>query len=177
MNASFPEGDFADRPTQGQPRGFVLHAIDREFRVSAEAEAVWSWLEDPQTFTRGQVWPYRVEFTPDEAGERAGFHEGGLSNHHGPALCAAGRLTQIDEGRYRELVYFYGSYVGSFRWIRPVRLEFWVEPDGAGSRVRMRFESWVRRPLARAWGWMLERFWSRFGRWMNRAAPRRARRA
>ncbi len=166
------------RPScQGAPRGFELHAIEREYDLPADAAVAWEWLEDPATFTRGQIWPYRVEFTPDREGGATDFRVGGLSDHHGPGLSAAGQLTEIREGQYRELVYFYGSYVGSFRWIRPSRLEFWVDKAGPHARVRMRFESFVRTPLLRVWAWGLERFWVRFGHWMSESVQRRARRA
>ncbi len=171
-NPSVQDGTY-----QGAPPGFVLQTTEREYQVAAPAAVIWEWLEDPATFRDGQIWPYRVEFTPEHPGASAGFVEGGLNIHHGPLLSAAGRLRQIREAdgeHYRELVYFYGSYVGSVRWVRPSRLEFWVRDEGEGTaRVRMRFQSYVRTPWVGVWGWALERFWNRFGRWMRAAVARR----
>jgi hypothetical protein len=46
----------------GAPSGFVSHAYRSSFVVPVGVERVWEWLNDPATFTEGQVWPFRVEF-------------------------------------------------------------------------------------------------------------------
>ena len=46
----------------GAPGGFVGHAYEQSFEVPFPVERVWGWLNDPATFTEGQVWLYRVEF-------------------------------------------------------------------------------------------------------------------
>lgn len=38
------------------------HAYEQSFEVPFPVERVWGWLNDPATFTEGQVWLYRVEF-------------------------------------------------------------------------------------------------------------------
>ena len=43
----------------GAPRGFVEHAFERSFVAPFPVGRVWGWLNDPATFTEGQVWPYR----------------------------------------------------------------------------------------------------------------------
>ncbi|MEM7411396.1 MAG: hypothetical protein AAF430_14250 [Myxococcota bacterium] len=157
-------------PPQPLPPGFEAHAFDASFEIRVPREQVWEWLETPATFTDGQVWPFRVEFLSREPGEPVGFHEGGLNAHHGPAMSFVGILTEIREGAYRDLRYFYGSYVLSLRWIRPTRLEFWVEDASEGAtQVRLRVESQVRRGGAGAWSWLQKRFWGRFPRWMSKS--------
>jgi hypothetical protein len=151
------------------PPGFVKHAYEKRFDLAAPGDRVWAWLERPETFTEGQVWPYRVEFVSADPGVAPGFVEGGLNIHHGPLLNLPGLLTEIREGEYRDLHYLYGSYVGSLRLVRPTRLEFWVDELGAEhARVRLRLSSFVHRRLARPWTWAQAIFWSRFPRWMRR---------
>ena len=111
-----------------------------------------------------------MEFVSSEPGVPPGFEVGGLNLHHGPLMCFAGMLTEIREGEYRELCYFYGSYVLSLRWIRPTRLEFWVDDaEGSSTRVRLRVESHVRPGLAGLWTRAQRIFWARFPSWMARA--------
>lgn len=151
------------------PPGFVKHTYEKEFDVRADRDAAWSWLERPETFTEGQVWPYRVEFVSADPNVEPGFVVGGLNIHHGPLLNLPGMLTEIREGEYRDLQYLYGSYVGSLRLIRPTRLEFWVDDlDLDHTRVRLRLSSFVHRRLARPWSWAQRIFWGRFPRWMQR---------
>ncbi len=76
---------------------------------------VWEWLNDPQTFIRRQPWPYFVEFF------EGGFETGVLNTHTGPGIHFPGVLGEIREPEYRDLVYLYGAYVFSMRWIRPTR--------------------------------------------------------
>jgi hypothetical protein len=134
---------------------------------------VWAWLNRPATFAEGQVPPYRVEFvTP--GGRRGGFEDGVWTAHHGPGLLAAGQLgaqvpPEPGQTAYRDLVYGYGSYVGSLRLVRPTRLEFWAdEAAGGGTAVRVRFASDVARPFARLWAGALRVFWGGFGTALDR---------
>ncbi len=155
------------------PPGFAKHAYEKQFEVAAPSDAVWAWLERPETFTQGQVWPYRVEFVSADADVAPGFVEGGLNIHHGPFLHLPATLTEIREGEYRDLQYLYGSFVGSPRLVRPTRLEFWVDAiDEEHTRVRLRLSSYVRRRLARPWTSAQRIFWSRFPRWMRRELAR-----
>ncbi len=157
-------------PPHGRPDGFTNHTFELEFELERPRAEVWRWLEDPDTFARGQVWPFRVEFVSPQEGEVGGFETGHLNIHHGPLLGLAGVMGEIREEAYRDLHYFYGSYVLSLRLIRPTRLEFWVDDarDG-GTRVTMRLTSFVHRRFARTWGWGQRIFWRRFSRWMARS--------
>ena len=85
-----------ERPSD-HPRttGFVENVHDAHFRIAAPWSRVWEWLETPETFSEGQVWPYRVDFLASEPGAPVGFHEGGLNIHHGPLLSLPGRLDTI----------------------------------------------------------------------------------
>ena len=156
---------------QAAPVGFELHAYEKEFTVAVARERAWGWLEDPATFVEGQVWPYRVEFvTPDR--NPPGFHVGGLNIHHGPFLHLPGTLTEIREGEYRDLRYFYGSYVFSPRLLRPTRLQFWLRDDEgrpAATRMKLRLDSYTRPAFGRLWTAGQRVFWSRFPRWLERS--------
>ena len=152
------------------PPGFAVHVYEREFSVAAAGDRVWAWLESPATFVDGQIWPFRVEFVSADPAQEPGFHVGGLNVHHGPLMSLAGQLTEIRAGEYRDLQYFYGSYVLSLRLIRPTRLEFWLEPEGeSGTRVRLRVTSFVRQGIAGLWTRAQRLFWARFPRWMARS--------
>ncbi len=170
MNITPPPTTALAPPPHPRPPGFVAHRFENNFTVAAPRARVWDWLEDPDTFIRGQVFPYRVEFVPPAPGEPTGFRVGGLNIHHGPLLCLPGVLTEIREGSYRDLHYLYGSYVGSLRWVRPTRLTFEVSDDAqGGTLVQLTLESHVHRRLPRLWTVAQKFFWSRFPRWMSRS--------
>jgi hypothetical protein len=133
--------------------------------------------QQPGTFTR-QVWPYRVEFVEGADGQD-GFEEGALNVHHGPFLCVAGMMTEVDhgddgKGRYRELRYGYGSHVLSLRLIRPTALEFWVEDTTDPTTVSPRRSCGAGSPAssipghAASWGLIQKTFWPSFRFWMRR---------
>jgi hypothetical protein len=87
----------------GAPSGFVSHAYRSSFVVPVGVERVWEWLNDPATFTEGQVWPFRVEFVD------GGFEPGVLNVHHGPFLNVAGIIGEVRDPRpgipaYRDLM-------------------------------------------------------------------------
>lgn len=135
------------------------------FETSHEVDAVWRWLNDPATFTEGQIWPFRVEFV------NGGFEPGVLNVHHGPFINFAGVIGEVrDPGKeavaYRDLKYFYGSYALSLRLARPTRLQFWAEP-ASGTRVTLQLDSFIREPFVRPWQLAQKIFWSRFPRWME----------
>ena len=148
-------------PPQAAHAAFEPHAFEKTFVVPKPRGNVWSWLEDPATFTDSQIWPYRVEFVSADANP-PGFYEGGLNIHHGPLLHLPAMLTEIRDGSYRDLHYFYGSYVLSPRLVRPTRLRFWVEDDteARGTRVRLQLDSFVRRGFVGAWSLGQRIFWS-----------------
>ena len=154
----------------GAPPGFVEHAYERSFVAPFPVGLVWGWLNDPATFTEGQVWPYRVEFV------RGGFEPGVLNVHHGPFLNAAGVIGEVRDpapgvSGYRDLKYFYGSYALSPRLVRPTRLRFWAEETSStaeGSRVSLELDSLVRRQFVPVWELSQKIFWSRFPAWMEK---------
>ncbi|MEM9325832.1 MAG: hypothetical protein AAGA85_09255 [Bacteroidota bacterium] len=156
---------------QPQPQGFVAHEFTKEFHSAHTKQAIWKWLNQPETFTDTQVPPYRVEFySPDPEKIPNGFNEGVLNIHHGPGINFAGVLTTIRPESYRDLQYFYGSYAFSLRWLRPYRLEFWVEDSQEMETVvKMKLSTWVKPWTAKLWTSFQSLFWSRFGRWMNKA--------
>lgn len=152
----------------GAPEGFVPHAHRRTFRVPYEQRRVWNWLNDPATFTEGQVWPFRVEFVD------GGFEPGVLNVHHGPLLNFAGAIGEVREPSdgaegYRDLKYFYGSYAISPRLVRPTRLQFWVEDSGEGTLLTLQVDSLVLPRFVRVWDLLQRVFWQRFPRWMDSA--------
>jgi hypothetical protein len=157
-------------PPNACPPRFVRHVFETDFSIDCPRERVWAWLEAPETFVDGQVWPFRVEFLSADPDTPAGFHVGGLNAHHGPLMSFCGQLTEIREGAYRSLDYFYGSYVLSLRLVRPTRLEFWVE-DGEkeSTRVRLRVSSFAHARFAKLWTRLQRLFWRRFPRWMSSA--------
>ncbi|CAN5645725.1 hypothetical protein BH24ACT21_BH24ACT21_16430 [soil metagenome] len=151
---------------QGAPEGFVPHAYRRAFQVPHEQRRVWDWLNDPATFTEGQVWPFRVEFVD------GGFEPGVLNVHHGPLLNFAGAIGEVrepgeEDAGYRDLKYFYGSYAISPRLVRPTPLQFWVEGSGERTLLTLQVDSLVRRRFVRPWDLLQRVFWQRFPRWMG----------
>ncbi len=154
----------------GAPPGFVPHVYQRSFVASLPIERVWAWLNDPATFTEGQVWPFRVEFVD------GGFEPGVLNVHHGPFLNAAGIIGEVRDPRpgvpaYRDLKYFYGSYALSPRLVRPTRLQFWAEEtdrEGGRTLVTLQLDSLVWSPFVPLWDRSQEVFWARFPVWMKK---------
>ncbi|MEL6674031.1 MAG: hypothetical protein AAFR61_17640 [Bacteroidota bacterium] len=156
---------------QSPPEGFEPHQYSRTFIVKATQEQVWIWLNTPETFTKGQVWPYRVEFvSPDPVHIPADFSQGVLNVHHGPLMSFAGVLTDIQPDTYRDIRYFYGSYFLSMRWIRPTRLQFWLEGKGAQTEVKVQIDSFAKPFIAGFWTWAQGLFWGQFGRLSRKAA-------
>jgi hypothetical protein len=151
----------------GVPRGFQEHSYLKSFGMPHPISRVWAWLNDPATFTEGQVWPYRVEFVD------GGFEPGVLNVHHGPLVLFAGAIGEVrspEQGNgvgFRDLRYFYGSYAISPRLARPTRLRFWAEERNGITFVSIRLDSFVREGFAGPWTCAQRIFWSRFPRWMG----------
>ncbi len=104
------------------PKHMVENTFQKKiFQGSKEKiDQLWDKLQKRETFIKGQMPPYRVEFA---TGKKEGtFIPGELNIHHGPFLSVHGAIGEISE-HYRSLHYYYGSYVISFRLVRPVRLE------------------------------------------------------
>ncbi len=133
----------------------------------------------PETFTKGQPWPYRVEFleTPQGDGTVArGFDVGTLNAHHGPFLNFSGVVSEVTVGSdraVRDLEYVYGAYALAFRWIRPRLLRLAVERTGAERcRVTVRVESFTRPWIAGMWTLGQRIFWTAFGPSLRRQVPK-----
>ena len=91
------------------PIGFTEVGYEHEWLLGFDRDHVWQWLCDPDTFVDGQIWPWQVEFLANEEGQGE-FRPGVYNAHTGPFMSFTGILGEIDEGRYRDLHYFYGSY-------------------------------------------------------------------
>lgn len=139
------------------PEFMTISVFEKSIAYSSaqEAKVAWEKLQQRETFTQGQIPPYRVEF--DGTSQVGPFESGELNIHHGPGLSVHGVIGEIRDD-YRDLKYFYGSYVLSFRWIRPVRLEFFRRDEV----IRLRLTCFVR-PWIHSW-WQLGNriFWTFF---------------
>jgi hypothetical protein len=150
--------------TQHIPNGFEHHKFERTFRIPRPCRQVWSLLNDPKTFATGQLFPYRVEFVDASGSKGAGFKSGTQTLHHGPLLNFAGVIGEVHDQEYRDLQYYYGSYVFSLRLIRPTRLEFYfAAPTPATTLVTLRVSSLIRRPFGPLWSAVQSIFWTQFG--------------
>lgn len=157
------------------PAGFSDVAHEHEWLLDFDRDQVWRWLCDPDTFVDGQVWPWEVEFLANEEGP-GDFRPGVYNAHTGPFMSFAGILGEIDEGRYRDLRYFYGSYALSFKLFRPTRLQFWVDDHPTGTQVRLRVDAHVRSWATGPWNWLMKVYWPLFGRFASVGIPRHRRR-
>ncbi|MCC5921688.1 MAG: hypothetical protein LAT68_10870 [Cyclobacteriaceae bacterium] len=155
---------------QPMPPGFEKHVYHRFFQSKYDAGKVWDWLMDSRTFTDTQFPPFRVEFIEENLS--TGFKEGVFTTHHGPLMNLPGQVTRIVDPHYRDLQYLYGSYAISIRWIRPVRLQFWVHPEEEGCQVEVALDSFVKKGWSGIWNSLQKIFWSRFEAWMNRSVKK-----
>ncbi|MEE2718287.1 MAG: hypothetical protein VX727_00685 [Planctomycetota bacterium] len=163
-------------PPQVRPSGFTDHAFDFSCTIDRPWGEVWDWLLEPDTFVKGQFWPFRVEFldTPSEDGSVArGFDVGTLNAHHGPFMNFCGVITRVEigeTGAVRDLEYAYGAYALAFRLIRPTLLRIEVVGEGTHRcRVDVRVESFVRSWFGGTWTLAQRCFWPSFGRMVRRA--------
>lgn len=146
------------------PPGFKSHVLERSWRFGVPRGVAWDWLNDPRTFTRGQLPPFRVEFLPMPDGRPGGFETGCLNAHHGPLMSFHGVIGEVRAPEYRDLVYTYGSYALSMRLARPRRLQFFFEEDGEDRcKVTLRLDTDVRRWFGPIWGGVNRFFWWSFG--------------
>ena len=138
------------------PQGFVVDVYERDFHYSIDKiSSAWKKLQRRETFTKGQLFPYRVEFAANS--QEGEFLPGELNIHHGPLLSVHGAVGEVTDS-YRSLEYFYGSYVLSFRLVRPVRLEFFREGSGLKLKLKVYVRPWFR-PVWRLCNFIL---WSGF---------------
>lgn len=122
-----------------------------------QLQSAWDKLQRRETFIKGQIFPYKVEFESQK--EDGPFYEGELNIHHGPFLSVHGIIGEVNS-TYRDLKYFYGSYAISFRLVRPVRLEFFKE-DGA---IKLKMNCLVRPWFKPIWIAGNNFFWKFFKR-------------
>lgn len=150
--------------TQHVPDKFEQHKFERLFHIPRPRTEVWRLLNDPKTFTTGQFFPYRVEFVDQSGSKRAGFKPGTQTLHHGPLINFAGVIGEMRDQEYRDLQYYYGSYIFSLRLLRPTRLEFYfAAPTPSTTLLTLRVSSLIRRPFGPIWTAIQMVFWSQFG--------------
>lgn len=133
------------------------HEYERFFKVDPKKlNNVWNKLQRRETFCKGQIPPYRVEF---ESGKDKGeFFTGEKNIHHGPLLSVHGEIGEIN-AHYRDLKYYYGSYILSFRLFKPQRLEFFKEVNG----IRLKITTQVNKNFLWLWVGINNIFWKFFG--------------
>lgn len=146
---------------QVKPASLKHHCFKHNWILKKPLEQIWKTLNSMETFSKGQVFPYRVEFTAYE--KEASFSSGVWTNHHGPFLNACGQIGDIKAMEYRDLHYNYGSYVLSFRLIRPVRLQFFFKAHPEGTQLSVQFDCYVAPFLYGFWHLLMKIFWSGFG--------------
>ena len=49
-------------PISPCPENFIEHTHIYKFDTHHSKEKCWKWLMTPETFTKGQIWPWKVEF-------------------------------------------------------------------------------------------------------------------
>ena len=138
------------------PSNFEEFKFTHFLKIDDDRKAdLWDRLNRRETFVEGQVFPYRVEF---ENGHNEGFFEANeLNIHHGPLLSVHGAIGEVGP-QYRSLNYFYGSYVISFRLVRPTKLEFFQTDDG----MRMDLTAFVAPWFLPFWKYGNAAFWKLF---------------
>jgi hypothetical protein len=139
------------------PKYMRTLVFEHKFKKKTEKiDKIWKRLQLRETFTRSQLFPYKVQF--DSESQKGPFQEGELNIHHGPLLSLHGSIGKITE-EYRDLQYYYGSYVITFRWIRPTRLEFFREGDYITVRLTYYVRPWIK-PLWNGFNWFFWRLFS-----------------
>jgi hypothetical protein len=139
------------------PKNFKEDTFEMSWTFTSDnCQKAWDKLQLRETFVKGQIPPYKVEF---ESGDQYGaFYSGELNIHHGPLLSVHGAIGEITSN-YRDLQYFYGSYVLSFRLVRPIRLEFFK----TNTQIKIRLTSYVHPYFKPYWQFGLNFFWKIFG--------------
>ena len=139
------------------PKGFVEDVFETSFSMSKKrCLKMWQKLQLRETFVKSQLFPYKVEF--DSESQKGAFLEGELNTHHGPGISLHGAIGKVDES-YRDLKYFYGSYVLTFRLIRVKRLEFFKDSD---EQIRIRLTTYTRSWFKFIWNRSNYVFWKMF---------------
>ena len=159
-------------PEQSAPANFQLDCFRLEKSIAKPKAELWHWLNKMETFSEGQTYPYCVEFLSSAPGEKPSFTPGTLTNHYGPLLNVAGIIGDMRPNNYRDLQYFYGSYVFFFGLVRPKRLQFWLkDTDNEDStQLVVQLDVWLKPWFARIWNLGQSFFWKRFMRWAEKSA-------
>lgn len=140
------------------PEGFINDEFVRIFEYpESEIESLWERLQRRETFTKGQIFPYQVNFA--SSSQEGQFLPGELNIHHGPFLSLHGAIGEVTPV-HRSLEYFYGSYVLSFRLIRPIQLEFFREDI----KIKLKLKSYIRPWFRPFWHFGNLIMWSIFKR-------------
>lgn len=138
------------------PSSMTYDVFELNFAIADDLkDKVWDYLQKRETFIKPQIFPFRVEF---ETGLTHGLFKSGEKNiHHGPLLSVHGEIGEVSNA-YRSLYYYYGSYVLSFRFFRPLLLEFEKSKDG----IVVRLHSYVHNKLLSIWRLGNNLFWQNF---------------
>ena len=139
------------------PTGYAESVVKVQGKTTTPLEQVWVWLSRKDTFAKGQIPPYRVEFFGNH--DDPFFHEGSLNNHHGPFLHLPACVTVMKPNEYREMQYLYGGFVISYRLIRPTALRMWVENEENSTNVTVELHAQVRPWIKGIWEWANRLFW------------------
>lgn len=138
------------------PKNMTKYIFDYAFtKKPLKADKMWQKLQLRETFVKSQLFPYKVEF--DAPSQKGPFEKGELNIHHGPLMSLHGAIGEVKVG-YRDLQYFYGSYVLTFRWIRPTRLEFFKDGNQITVRLTYFVRPWIK-PFWAGFNWI---FWRLF---------------
>ena len=148
---------------QVKPFSFVENSFKLKHVFNKPISNCWDIFNHSKTFTKNQIFPFKVEFCPENTQTDNHFHENVWTNHHGPLLNVAGQITKMQKPDYRDLHYCYGSYVLSFRLIRPVRLQFYFEAlDSKTTTVRVQLDCYVKPWFNKIWSMVQYIFWKPF---------------
>ncbi|MBC61111.1 MAG: hypothetical protein CMP11_01540 [Zetaproteobacteria bacterium] len=135
------------------PAHMIISTFEKKIKIKKQKlTKSWIKLQKRETFVEGQIPPFRVEF--NNINQNGTFETNELNIHHGPFLHLPGVIGEINDS-YRGLYYLYGSYVLSFRFIRPVELEFFKEEDG----IRLCLKSYINPKFKKIWPLMNSFFW------------------
>ena len=148
---------------QEKPDFLTVHCFQLTHIFSKSLNACWDKFNHSETFSKHQIFPYRVEFCPKQVDSTNHFVEKTWTNHHGPCLNAAGQIVTMTPPSYRDIHYTYGSYAISFRLLRPVRLQFFFEKTSLNQTcVRVQFDTYVPNWFKPVWSIIQSFFWKSF---------------
>ena len=157
------------KSNQPKPPTLTEHSFKKKVMVKKSIDRCWEFLNRMDTFTDGQVFPYRVEFVSENENEEPSFTTGTWTNHHGPLLNICGQIGEMKAPTYRDLNYSYGSYVLTFRWIRPVRLQIFLSSiEDQKTDITIQLDCYVAPFLKGFWSMAQTFFWSGFGSTLRR---------